>query len=350
MIIYVRDNVILRSLAKGDAPASFRVIDANRDYLRKWLPWVDDTKSQGDTEKVFADWDEKYKQKSDYVFGIFVDGGYIGNMGLHDINRHNNSAIIGYWLSKEMQGRGIMTDCVRALTNFGLHTVGLNRINIHCAIENKKSRAIPERLGYVQEGIIQDGERLYGIFQDMALYAMVKRNWNNKGALSLILPSPDHEDAAMGFKREFMENGERWIHGSGSLAEHDDYVEWLEKVTNDRFTAREGRVLSSTYFCFADDILAGTIQIRHTLNDELSHSGGHIGYGVRPSCRRKGYGAKMLGLALAQCPVLGIGRALVTCNKDNIGSAKTILKNGGILENEITEPNGNIVQRYWINT
>ena len=96
--------------------------------------------------------------------------------------------------------------------------------------------------------------------------------------------------------------------------------------------------------------IVGTIAIRNYLNDSLMKSGGHIGYGIRPSERRKGYGAKMLALALKKCREFGVEKALVTCDKDNIASAKTAMKNGGILENELVEENGNIVQRYWIVT
>lgn len=89
------------------------------------------------------------------------------------------------------------------------------------------------------------------------------------------------------------------------------------------------------------------MNIRHYLNDKLFETGGHIGDGIRPSERRKGYATAMIGLALEECRKLGIDRVLICCDKDNIGSAKSIQRNGGVLENEVEE-NGNIVQRYWI--
>ena len=110
-----------------------------------------------------------------------------------------------------------------------------------------------------------------------------------------------------------------------------------------------GLVPDSTFFCYDEkrDIIVGAVNIRHYLNDGLLKYSGHIGDGVRPSERRKGIATKMIALALAECKKLGIKKVLMVCNKDNIGSAKSIMNNGGILENEILQ-DGSVLQRYWI--
>lgn len=90
------------------------------------------------------------------------------------------------------------------------------------------------------------------------------------------------------------------------------------------------------------------VNIRHYLNDSLLQEGGHIGDGIRPSERRKGYATEMVRLALVECKKLGIDKVLMICDKDNIGSAKSILKNSGVLENEFVNSDGEIEQRYWI--
>ncbi len=95
------------------------------------------------------------------------------------------------------------------------------------------------------------------------------------------------------------------------------------------------------------NIFVGAINIRHTLNQSLLNTGGHIGDGVRPSERRKGYATNMIKLGLEECRKLGIERVLITCDKSNIGSAKSIINNGGVLENEVIE-DGVVEQRYWI--
>ena len=111
----------------------------------------------------------------------------------------------------------------------------------------------------------------------------------------------------------------------------------------------DGLVPDSTFFCLDEErnIIVGAINIRHYLNETLLFNGGHIGDGVRPSERRKGIATKMISLALEECRKLGIPKVLMVCDKDNIGSAKSIINNGGVLENEIMG-DGVIVQRYWI--
>lgn len=111
----------------------------------------------------------------------------------------------------------------------------------------------------------------------------------------------------------------------------------------------DGLVPDSTFFALDTerDIFVGAVNIRHYLNGALLNGGGHVGDGVRPSERRKGYGTKMVALALDECKKLGIDRVLMVCNKNNIASAKTIVKNGGVLEDE-RDDEGAIIQRYWI--
>ncbi len=128
------------------------------------------------------------------------------------------------------------------------------------------------------------------------------------------------------------------------FCDFDYYMNHLE-IKDDK----EGFVPDSTFFCLDEerDIFVGAVNIRHYLNDSLLLNGGHIGDGVRPSERRKGVATKMIGLALKECKQIGINKVLMVCDKENIGSSKSIQYNGGILENEVIVDRI-VEQRFWI--
>ena len=140
-------------------------------------------------------------------------------------------------------------------------------------------------------------------------------------------------------------NHSPWAIFKNDYHDFNFYLEHLEVKD-----AKEGLVPDSVFFLLDEERnrLLGAVNIRHYLNDNLLKEGGHIGDGIRPGERRKGYATEMVRLALIECKKLGIDRVLMTCDKDNVGSAKSILKNGGVLENEFLNEEGNIEQRYWI--
>lgn len=170
--------------------------------------------------------------------------------------------------------------------------------------------------------------------------------------VKLIFPSKEHEKEAFEFIQEFLEYNSE-INGTGGLNRYDDYDEWLLKLEEDLDLPNipEEKVPASTYFLIkeSDNKIIGMINIRHKLNEFLLNEGGHIGYSIRPTERKKGYGTIMLKLALQKCRELNLNRVLITCDKINIASAKVIQNNSGILENEIfSEAFSEIIQRYWI--
>ncbi|MCT4632453.1 MAG: GNAT family N-acetyltransferase [Firmicutes bacterium] len=168
--------------------------------------------------------------------------------------------------------------------------------------------------------------------------------------LKLVLPCEKDKDKILDYKREFIESGDN-IDGSAGLQNAKSFEDWYEAFCDNQKeeTVREPLVPSSTFMAITIDKeeLVGMIDIRHRLNDYLMNFGGHIGYSVRKSQRLKGYASEMLFLALKECEKLNISKVLITCNQNNIGSAKTILKNAGKLENEVAEET-RITQRYWI--
>ena len=129
--------------------------------------------------------------------------------------------------------------------------------------------------------------------------------------------------------------------------DYRDFENYLAKL--DIREPREGLVPDSTFFCLDEErnAFVGAVNIRHCLNAHLLKYGGHIGDGVCPGFRGQGIGTAMVALALEKCRQLGLERVLMTCDKENIASARTIQKNGGVLENEVVQE-GEILQRYWI--
>ena len=140
-------------------------------------------------------------------------------------------------------------------------------------------------------------------------------------------------------------NRSPWAIFKNDYHDFDYYLDHLEISE-----PKDGKVPDSVFFLLDTDrnILLGAVNIRHYLNDYLLNYGGHIGDGIRPSERGKGYATEMIRLALLECRKIGIDRVLMVCDKSNIASAKTIMKNGGILENEFIDDDGEINQRYWI--
>lgn len=166
---------------------------------------------------------------------------------------------------------------------------------------------------------------------------------------TLVELTTELEDAFNDYLSDWKASGEAII-PSASAKGKITYQQFLADLEEGKTEAvrRRGWVPATLYF-LADDRkrLYGAVHVRHELNDSLINFGGHIGYGIRPSERHKGYATRMLGLALNKARSLHLKHVLVTCDKNNSGSAKTIINNGGILENEIRHGE-RITQRYWI--
>lgn len=163
-------------------------------------------------------------------------------------------------------------------------------------------------------------------------------------------PSKEFEAAAMALITEYLENGEDHINGTSGIMRYGSYDEWLNIIlARGKGTTAHG-VAASTYFTVrkCDGKIIGTIQLRRELDADLAKHGGHIGYGIRPSERKKGYGNQQLRLVLEKAKELGLDKVMISCNKSNTASAKVITDNGGILTYEGPDEEYGMIQIYWI--
>lgn len=152
----------------------FELTDRNREFLRQWLPWLDTVTSASDTKEFIETQLLRFQQSEALHITIFYRDRIAGVLGYNRIDQVNSIGYIGYWLAREYNGKGIMRDSVKDIIDLGFKYYSLNRIEIRCAVDNHKSRVIPESLGFQQEGIIRKAEKLYGKHLDHVVYSLLK--------------------------------------------------------------------------------------------------------------------------------------------------------------------------------
>jgi ribosomal-protein-serine acetyltransferase len=181
MFLYnIDDQISLKLLDVRDGEKIFDLTNSSRDYLREWLPWLDQTTKQEDTNEFIKMSLKGFAENKSLNTVILVNGQIAGVAGYNEINWSNKTAYIGYWLGEEFQGKGIMTKVARALTDYAFMELNLNKVEIRAAVGNKKSRSIPERLGFVNEGCIRQAEWLYDHYVDHIVYGMLVNEWNER--------------------------------------------------------------------------------------------------------------------------------------------------------------------------
>jgi len=173
----IDDHISLRILSIRDADALFCLIDANREYLRQWLPWVDVNTSPEDSSRFIQSALEQFAKQQSPTCIILWQEKIIGNIGYHPINWDNKSGSLGYWLAKAYTEKGIITKACKVFIDYGFTTLKLNKVIISAAEDNHKSRAVPERLGFKKEGITRDAEWLYDHFVNHVNYSLLQREW-----------------------------------------------------------------------------------------------------------------------------------------------------------------------------
>ncbi len=173
----VDDDLELRLLELRHAKALFSLVDENREHLRPWFPWLDSTKSPGDSEGFIRSGLEQFARSDGFQAGIWYRGELAGAVGLHYLDWQVRRTEIGYWLGKAFEGKGIMTRTCRFLCDYLFGELKLNRVEIRCAMHNRRSRAIAERLGFTQEGILRSVMKNVGGYEDHVVYGMLASEW-----------------------------------------------------------------------------------------------------------------------------------------------------------------------------
>lgn len=175
----IDDKTALKMLDLQDAKELFTLTVESKEKLREWLPFIDYTKSVDDTKNFIQSTMKQFSENNGFQAGIWYEGKIAGVIGFHKIDWNNKSTSIGYWLGNDYVGLGLMTKSVEAFIDYAFKEIKLNRVEIRAAVENKKSRAIPERLGFTEEGCVRQAEWLYDHYVDHVVYGMLAADWKS---------------------------------------------------------------------------------------------------------------------------------------------------------------------------
>jgi ribosomal-protein-serine acetyltransferase len=168
----------LRLLEESDAEGLYATVAANREHLARWLPWAAGQTLEG-TLAFIRSTRRQLANNDGFQTAIVEDGRIIGMVGFHGVSWARRSTSIGYWLAEGAQRRGIMTSAVRALAHHAFTVWQLNRVEIRAAVGNKRSRLIPERLGFRREGVLPKAELVGDRYVDHVVYAMLAGDWRS---------------------------------------------------------------------------------------------------------------------------------------------------------------------------
>jgi ribosomal-protein-serine acetyltransferase len=166
----------LRLLEESDTEELYTVIEANRAHLARWMPWAR-AQTLADTSTFVERTRKQLANNEGFQAAVIQDDHIVGMVGFHAVSWEHRWTSIGYWLVESAQGRGTMTHAVGALVDHALEAWQLHRVEIRAGVGNTRSRAIPERLGFNQEGVMREAERVDERYVDLAVYAILDGDW-----------------------------------------------------------------------------------------------------------------------------------------------------------------------------
>jgi ribosomal-protein-serine acetyltransferase len=172
--LHLSNSITLKQLHKNDAEGILQAVNKNRHHLRAWLPWVDHMHTVQDFQRYIDHSNQKTAEGSEMGYVIFCGNEVAGRIGIYNIDQQNKHCSLGYWLGTDYERKGIITNACKKLINVCFNELGMNRVEIRCGTGNKKSAAIPERLGFKKEGVIRQGEFVNDRFIDLTVYSLLK--------------------------------------------------------------------------------------------------------------------------------------------------------------------------------
>ncbi len=175
----IDDQFELRLLTQLHLESYFDLVSSERDRLRKWVPWLQQTATLQFTREYIQRKLDRMANNNGWPNGIWNGEHLVGEIGFEYIDWPNRATEIGYWVGTNSEGRGIVTKACRILVDHAFVELGLNRVQLRCAAENVRSRAVAERLGFREEGTVRMAEQLEWGFVDLVIYGMLKHEWKH---------------------------------------------------------------------------------------------------------------------------------------------------------------------------
>lgn len=334
------DSKILSSLIVRGWKAAYRgLIDDNfldnmdeEDSVDRWESMIE---SQNEKSQI------RVYEEDGKVLGVIKYGEPKDTM-----NGRFNAEIQILYVEPNMKGKGIGTKLFKYAKDYFLKN-NMNNLIIWCLKGNQKSIRFYEKMGgkiaLSRKDVVHKIE-----VEEVGL------EYKLSDEIILVKPSIELEEQVLDYMQEHYDNGETVVHASSLLDKMDSYIEWLKilEKNSKKETVDKNWTVSSEFLGVRkkDKKVVGMINIRHELTtDFLRNYAGHIGYGIRPSERRKGYVTQMLNQALDYCKnELNLDKVMISCDKENEGSRRTIVNAGGVLEKEYVTDEGENIQIYWI--
>ena len=170
-------DVELKLLEVKHAEAMHALTSANNAHLKQWLPARDTDRTLAETRQLIRDFMQTFVDGTGVECGIWYRGKFAGTIGCRRISPTHRRTVVGYWLGAGFEGKGLVTKTFKAMLDYAFEELKLNRVEVFCATENVKSRAIPERLGFTHEGVIRQAEWLTDHYVDHAVYSLLAEEW-----------------------------------------------------------------------------------------------------------------------------------------------------------------------------